>query len=78
MTFVRVPADDVTPGIPDAALPTLLAYSGGACVAKLTGAAALGGVRATAEGMAAALARAAPGCLAGGRQPRGGSGSDSE
>jgi hypothetical protein len=77
-TFVRAEAASVSPGFPDAALPTLLAYRGGECVATLKGGAALaprGGARPTPASVAAALLAAAPGCLAESR--RTGSGSDS-
>lgn len=77
--FVRADAAAVSPGYPDAALPTLLAYHGGACVATLKGVAALapaGGRRPTPASVAAALLGAAPGCLV--EDPKAGSdGSDS-
>ena len=79
-SFVRAPADDVTPGYPDAALPTLLVYHDGACVASLKGradVAAPGGGRPTPASVLAALQRAAPGLLSVGGGGRGG-GSDSE
>lgn len=37
VSFVRVRADDVAPGYPASALPTLLVYFGGECVASLKG-----------------------------------------
>ena len=37
VSFVRIRADDVAPGYPASALPTLLVYFGGECVASLKG-----------------------------------------
>jgi hypothetical protein len=37
VSFVRIRADDVAPGYPASALPTLLVYFGGQCVASLKG-----------------------------------------
>ena len=37
VSFVRIRADDVAPGYPASALPTLLVYYGGECVASLKG-----------------------------------------
>lgn len=45
VSFVRIRADDVAPGYPASALPTLLVYFGGDCIASLKGRDALGGGR---------------------------------
>jgi hypothetical protein len=44
VSFVRIRADDVAPGYPASALPTLLVYFGGECVASLKGKDAFSGV----------------------------------
>ena len=43
VSFVRIRADDVAAGYPASALPTLLVYFGGECVASLKGRDAIGG-----------------------------------
>jgi len=84
LCIVRAPADDITPGYPDAGLPTLLVYHDGACVASIKGVAAVaapGGGRPSPASVLAALTGAAPAGLRdvlgikGGRK---GEGSDSE
>ena len=84
VTCVKVEADEAAAGpgrLPDAALPTLLVYSGGTAVAKLTGGPAMGaagGGRITPASILKAVRAAAPGVVGGGEGGRAGSSSDEE
>ncbi len=83
ISCVKVEADEAASGpgrLPDAALPTLLIYRGGAAVAKLTGGPALGAVgggRITPASILKSVKAAAPGVV-GGEGGRGGSSSDED